>query len=106
MKPPESGKAVISASFAPKDSLAHSAGSGSIDVIFIRYLSLFFSIIDRLFPPPGICFWGDRLRRKKENWEIIRIKLESNLDIKKQSITSSDPNLYFIIMRLRFKIQF
>lgn len=48
MKPPEACIAVISASFAPKDSLAHSAGSGSIDIIFIRHLSFFFILV-RLF---------------------------------------------------------
>ena len=53
MKPPEASIAVISASFAPKDSLAHSAGSGSIDIIFIRHLSIFF-ILGFFFL--GICF--------------------------------------------------
>lgn len=76
MKPPESGIAVISASFAPKHSLAHSAGSGSIDIIFIRHLSFFF-ILDRpcvsIFIFSGIHFWGPRLLAKKENWQIIRI---------------------------------
>lgn len=44
MKPPKAQRAVISASFAPKDSLARSVGSGSTDIIFISHLSFFFHI--------------------------------------------------------------